>query len=349
MLYIFISFSICASQIPMNTLHKVSTSSSSSTFSGQLPIDSSYYKAICTCSTDLTPTSLNCHPTKIKLSEDIPGPPQLYSDLSSLLSSHNFSYIKSWGQPLKCLDGRDNQVGISVPGGDIGEFALALLVYQDISGAQLDYELVKSILVEWLQVMDAEYFYMCTDESAIKHIGKQIGADFNIGKPRRELVEELLKVVSNVGNIGDSHLRLMIEYPQMYSIKPEVVKHLITAFYEILWNNEKGLEKLLKVEVLEGEHTEVAYLEIRDSEECVYEGISPLLPKKIKLFINYIDAVSPRRKQLAEFFAVKIAKNHNGITSEKIYKRMNHHGLLFLDITGSFIAKKLPFYTAVFL
>lgn len=349
MIYTLIIFSLCDSQVPLNSLHRVSTSPSSTTISGQLPIDSSDYKAICTCSTDPIPTSISCHPTKIKLSEDRPGPPQLYNELSSLLGSHNFSYIKSWGQPLKCLDGRDSQVGISTPGGDIGEFALALLVYQDVSGALLDYNLVKMYLVEWLQAMDSEYFYMCTDESAVKHMAKQVGIDLNIEKPRNEVINDLLKVVSNTGNIGDSHLRLMIEYPQMYSIRPEVVKYLITAFFEVLWNKEKGLEKLLKVEVLEGDHTEVAYLEVRDSDECVYEGMSPLLPKKIKLFVNYVDAVKPRRKQLAEFFAVKIGKNLNGITAEKIYKRMNHHGLLFLDITGSFIAKKLPFYSAIFL
>ena len=109
------------------------------------------------------------------------------------------------------------------------------------------------------------------------------------------------------------------------------------------------MHTLVNLDILVGNHEEIGYIEIKTSEECLFDGISPLLPKSLPLFVNNIDSVSVRRKELSEFFAVKIAKNRDGITAEKLYKRMNHHGLLFLDTTGSYIAKHLPFYTALFL
>ena len=337
-------------QIPLNSFHRVSTTlDPSNKLQGSIPIDSDSYKASCSCSDEILPASTKCSPTKIKLTEDRAGPAALYESISSLLSQHNFTYIKSWGQALRCMDGRDKQAGISTPGGDLGEFALALIVFQDLSGIPLDDLIVKTYLIEWLEVMDSEYFYFCTDEEAVSHLKKQVGAEFSYDRPRADMIEELIGLISNSRNVGDSHLRLMLDYPQMYSIRPVVIKSLVKAIHEIYWKKEKGLDKLIQIDVLTGDHQEIGYLELRNSEECIYEGISPLIPKKFNLFINYIDSVAPRRKQLAEFFAVKIAKNHNGITSEKIFKRMNHHGLLFLDITGSLLAKNLPFYTALFI
>ena len=75
---------------------------------------------------------------------------------------------------------------------------------------------------------------MCTDDEAVLHLGKQIGADMNIQNPRKDLIKELLNIVFLPRNVGDSHLRLMLEYPQLYSIRPEVVKYVITAVYAIL-------------------------------------------------------------------------------------------------------------------
>jgi hypothetical protein len=245
------------------------------------------------------------------------------------------------------MDGRDKTSGISTPGGDLGEFILALIVYQDMVGCSLDDQTTKSYFLEWLQVMDSEFFYVCTDEEAVSHLRKQVG-EFSFEKPRFEMIDDLLHIVANSRNVGDSHLRFMLEYPQMYSIRPSVVQSAIRAVFDVFWKKEKGLDRLIQVDVLTGEHKEKAYLEVRVSEDCQYEGASPILPKPLDLFINFIDAVSPRRKQLAEFFAVKIGKNQNGLTSEKLFKRMNHHGLLFLDITGSLLVKDLPFYTALF-
>ena len=350
MIILFFSLWLAFAQISLNTLHRVEVSSlGQSKLEGKIPIDSSNYQAVCDCGTKEVQPTISCHPTKVKLSEDRSGNGVNYREISSLLGSYNFTYIKGENQAFRCLDGRDSILGISTPGGDAGEFVLALLVYEDISGIILDGETVRIYLEEWLKAMQAPRFYMCTDDDSVLHMGKQIGAQLDIISPRQDFLKDLLKIVALPRNVGDSHFKLMLEYPQLYSIRAEVVRHFITAFYSLLWDTTSHLHKLLEIDVLSGEHHEMGYVEIRNSDECIYEGISPLFPKSISMYLNYIDAVSVRRRQLAEFFAVKIARNRDGITTDKLYKRINHHGLLFLDTTGSYIAKHLPFYTALFL
>lgn len=341
---------ITKAELPLSTLHRIeSISLGSHKLTGSVPIDNVSYQTICDCNIKEIQPTIECKPSKIKLSEDRPGNGITYKEISGLLSEYNFTYLKAHNQPFRCVDGRDPELGISTPGGDAGEFVLALIVFEDISGILLDFETVKNYLEEWIKVMQAPKFYMCSDDNSVIHLGKQIGAELNILNPRKEFVKQLLGLVGLPRNVGDSHLRLMLEYPQLYSIRPEVVKHFLTAIYSILWDNTNYLSKLVQVDVLSGDHQEIGYVEIRNSEECLYEGVSPLFPRAKSLYLNYVDAVNVRRRKLAEFFAVKIARNRDGITTDKLYKRMNHHGLLFLDTTGSYIAKQLPFYTALFL
>jgi len=58
-----------------------------------------------------------------------------------------------------------------------------------------------------------------------------------------------------------------------------------------------------------------------------------------------LDAASIKRVQYAKFFTEYIDKQKNGITPEMFHNRMDHHALAFLEVTGSFLAKNLPFYT----
>ena len=108
------------------------------------------------------------------------------------------------------------------------------------------------------------------------------------------------------------------------------------------------------LDILQGPHTETAFLEVKVNDECIMEQVAPLVAPKennedtMSLFVNHIDAVGIRRSQIANFFTEKIDKNTNFVDSKKMNNRLNHHGLLFLDITGSYIAKNLPFFTASF-
>ena len=58
--------------------------------------------------------------------------------------------------------------------------------------------------------MSADKFYMCTDDLAVAHLERTLGAEFDIRGPRQDLKESLLSVITRAENIGDSHLKLMV-------------------------------------------------------------------------------------------------------------------------------------------
>ncbi|CAG9327741.1 unnamed protein product [Blepharisma stoltei] len=326
-------------------------------FESNLQVYDENYKIACDCS-DVAVKKIEgvkCHPSKIKLSQDKEGEGASYETVSEKLSSKNFTYVKSSKNSFGCLDGRINREILGTPGGDAGEFILALLVFEDITEKSLDQDDVDRYLEDWLSLMDSEHFYMCTDDYSISHIERELSVEgLDIMNPRKTLIDDLLDVISDPNNIGDSHIKLMLEYPELYSIRPNVIQLFIKAFYKILWDEANILRNYLFLDVLSGSHNEVGFLEIRTNQECLSDEVAPLITPKepgkhgLSLFVNHLDAVNIKRRRLAEFFAEKIAKNKDGITIEKMHSRMNHHGLFFLDITGSYIAKELPFYTAFF-
>ena len=65
------------------------------------------------------------------------------------------------------------------------------------------------------------------------------------------------------------------------------------------------------------------------------------------VFINHLDASSIRKEQLALFFSNKINHHQDSVEKRVMQSRLNHHGYISLEITGSYIARGLPFYTII--
>ncbi len=102
------------------------------------------------------------------------------------------------------------------------------------------------------------------------------------------------------------------------------------------------------MDILSGDHNESAFLEVRSEHACQEKQLAPLIPTKdkiISVFVNHLDAVSIRRAKLAEFFSDNVNHHMDGVDPVKMHNRLNHHGFVALEITGSYVAKKLPFYT----
>ena len=240
----------------------------------------------------------------------------------------------------------------------------------------LSYTAIKEDLNLYLSSMTHPYFTMCTDDSAMNHLELDSGVQINIEilrKPPEANKEELLRYLISPENVGCTHLKKILKNPEYYSIRKELIQSLITAFYEILWdkdsstiqtdehrknniaesNTNSNLQKKLKLEGLVGARQETAFIEVRMNEACGKAGIAPLIAgrsqdRKLSVFVNHIEAVGVRRKQLAKFFAEQVNRHQEPIEWETLYNRMNKHGLAFLEVTGSYVAKNLPFFTLNF-
>jgi hypothetical protein len=86
--------------------------------------------------------------------------------------------VKIQEQSFKSIDGRINGEYLATPGGDAGEFILALQVYYELSYARhkgnfsLSQNEVTRILKEYLKYMKAPKFYMAHDDKSVAHLSK---------------------------------------------------------------------------------------------------------------------------------------------------------------------------------
>jgi len=77
------------------------------------------------------------------------------------------------------------------------------------------------------------------------------------------LLPDLFKSILKPENIGDLHLKMMMKYPQQFSIRKEIVDMFLTSFYKLLWNKQNSLSSKLELEILTGDHKEVGFIEVR--------------------------------------------------------------------------------------
>lgn len=85
----------------------------------------------------------------------------------------------------------------------------------------------------------------------------------NINNPRAQLIPELFNLITKPENIGDLHLKMLLKYPEQFSIRRDIVTLFLKSFYKTLWNKEDGLSQKLELEVLTGDHKESAFVEVR--------------------------------------------------------------------------------------
>ena len=329
---------------------------------GKMTINGQTYTAICDCNpvtpfSTPTTTSSSCDPSKLSIHEERKSPvtPPLYtkSKLSNLIGQiEDLSYVHIPYTSFKCLDGRHNKPTLSTPGGDAGEFINALSVYEDLlinNSTKLTQGQVDIFLSEYLKQMKPNTFHMCTDDEAVSHLEKELHIEgFNIFHPRIQSIPQLYDLIIKPENVGDLHLKMMLKYPEQFAVRKEIVEMFIRSYYKILWDKRNDLHMKLDLDVLVGEHNEVAFVEVRSEKGCQEEGLAPLMRSMNEdgsVFVNYLDAVSVVRKDIAKFFGDKMNHGLDSVDKDVMFKRMEHHGYVMLEITGGLIARDLPFYT----
>lgn len=329
---------------------------------GKMIINGESYTAICSCNekeeelNNKEDKSEKCDPSKLTIQNELKGKGASLNSIRNLIGdASSLTYVPIEKSSFKCLDGRYNKPVLSTTGGDAGEFILALNIFEDLLNENnnnntilLNQEDVDFILYKFINQSNSQPFYMCTDDNAINHIEKELQIEgLNIINPRENIKNDLFNLITESENIGDLHIRLMLKYPEKYGIRKDLIIMFLNGFCELYWNN-KNIKDKMELDILTGDHNENAFIEVRSENECQKEKIAPLIPtqdKFISVFVHHLDAVSIKRKVIAEFFKDKSNTNFNGIDPDIMHKRLDHHGYAILDITGGFIAKGLPFDT----
>jgi len=322
---------------------------------GVIDVGGQKYRATCNCNgqgTAFENKGPYCQPAAVKIRQDHPGSGLSPSEIRETYAQPlDISFGRISEIPFSCLDDRIMSSSLSTPGGDLGEFLLGLSVLESVSpdNKKLDQDTVNDLLVRYLGTIPANRkFYHCTDDAAVSHMEKQLAVEgLDLTAPAEQMRKNVLSILSDPSNVGDSHIRLMLKNPKWYFVGDHLTPMVLKAFYSVMWDKSNPFREKLKLDVLVGSPNPKAFIEVTTSTECEQAGMAPLLKPKIgdtSAVISQMTAVGARRRELAAF----LASQKGAPSADVILKTMNRHGWTWLDTTGSRIAKDLAFYRLSF-
>jgi len=153
---------------------------------GKFNFNGNAYTALCEChplsnrKLDRI-TSPSCDPSKLRIISELEGVGAKYEDISKLIGNiEDLSYVSIEESSFKCLDGRYSKPILGTPGGDAGEFLMALSVYEDLVITTLTQEMVDNFFASYLSFMKQDKFYMCTDDTAVNHLETELSVLYYI-------------------------------------------------------------------------------------------------------------------------------------------------------------------------
>jgi hypothetical protein len=263
-----------------------------------------------------------------------------------------------------CVDGRDETGVIGTPGGDAGEFLLALSVLETLTQRELDEAQLTELLVRRVDTFGR--FYMHTDSIAAARLNDALRADEQFAElvasfqderawlkfyshPPRHLRDALLEHLICPDHIGCGHLRLMMLHGQDYGIRRSLIELFLRKFMELRWSGMIDLE----IVPLPGKHEEAAVINVLLEAGVQPFGSIPLISPSCQgaqMFIHHPQVSDLLRGQLCQFLCMQddiVTPPPEG--HESFSQRLDERARKQLNMTLGHLASGLPIYHVTFL
>jgi len=254
-----------------------------------------------------------------------------------------------------CADGRTVETGLGTWGGDIAEFITAINVYEQMTSIRLSLADVTNILRSYLTATGRSRFTTCMTAQVVRQmVGSQLTSGSSnddmeaaMRNPLEERQAAMWMKITDPNFIGNDHVKLMLERPDDYSVRKELVQHVIHSFFDILWNQYDPLSEKLRVQILSGDHSEAAIVSVTVPDFCVKQAglvplISPTSPSSSVVILNP-DAVQVLRGELSLFFSrmtVPVVKE------DEMMKRLSILNAGQAALTSQALFDRVPVYSA---
>lgn len=328
----------------------------------QMEVNNIMYDAVCDWGREVTNqirtlSEVKCTPTKIRIRQDKQGRQANGEGDIDLNNINDFlgrpsdtSFVDPHYANFRCLDGRYGQNSLFTMGGDIGEFFLGLVVYEELIAVELTPSQIKRILTSYMDQMEMDNLHWCTDDQAIAHIESMLGeTGIDIQNPRPDIQDSIIQIISQPYNIGDTHFKAMLNEADTLNIRKQLIEDFIRVFYRMLWDKDSEYSRGLELVQLVNSHQELAFLDIRNQKDWN----APLIHSEnrdlgFSLYIYHHEAANARRAQLAYFFTNQLQHMNINYDPQVLEHRIDNHALSFLEVTGRNIARNLPFYTILY-
>ena len=263
-----------------------------------------------------------------------------------------------------CVDGRDDHGVIGTPGGDAGEFMLALTSIERSTGKRFPSECMEEVLRAYLDTFG--HFYIHSDTQAGNNLIKSMRADPRLlphlppptstpqdwrifmTSPPPPLWDAMAEHMVIPGNLGCGHLRLMLQHPERYMVRRELLEAFIRCYLRMRWGGVHELEFV----TLGGGHQEGAVVNIRLAHGVWSFTRVPLISPacgSTQMFVNHPQVADFNREQVARFFTThpdfsSVDEAHFGV----LFKDMRRVAGAQLSATLGVLAAGLPIFDVVF-
>lgn len=338
---------------------------------GAMDIGGKKFTATCDCRPPerapvASGTAVLCNPAKISIMSDhgTVGPtPEVVRKLYG--QPRDIAMVEVPGRMLACMDDRVTEPNLMTPGGDLGEFLLAVhilstLVPPDQPPRRFSDDDVLGLLGRYVQrTPPSRPFYHCNDDLSVARMEKDIGiVGLDLTAPPVTQRPTLRERLTRLENHGDVHLRAILSHPERYHVPSTLPGAVISAFYRSLWDDASPIKPRLLLDLLPGARNPQVFLEIDEGEACTLAQKSPLVrpnvvrdTQAVSALVVHTAAASHRRRELAEFIQTELG-GAGGLntTADDIYHRLEKYGLQWLEATVALsVSPDVRFYRLMFL
>ncbi|MCB9690271.1 MAG: hypothetical protein H6736_00505 [Alphaproteobacteria bacterium] len=262
-----------------------------------------------------------------------------------------------------CVDGRDDTAVIGTPGGDVGELVLALDGLEHVIERPLTEGEVAALIVRCADALGS--LYMHSDVTAANSLIMALRADDRLTEAIGDVYEPLewrkwvasppahvrdivLDHLLTHGNLGCGHLKLMMQHPERYAVRADLVKGVVRAWMHHRWSDAPQLQLV----VLPGGHEEgaVVLVEVEDDLHA-YTPIPLISPSCAgsQMFVHHPQVIAYLRKELAALLCeqgdvIPVEPGH----AAALAQHMERLGAQQMGVTLELLANGLPIFGVVF-
>ena len=257
-------------------------------------------------------------------------------------------FVPIAAQTFYCKDSRGDEANFGAPGGDFGEFLLALDCYSSISKAEIDAEI---IFGRWLDERCSKErpFYLHTDRPALMRLFQALGKGQEELKDPLDLNKELqAKFIQEFGRSskfqGCGHLRLILEdvEEKSYEIRRKLFESLSAAFFKKYFESDDRVQFKIYETIQDGRALAVIYGSSSLKEESI---LATQTVGEDQIFILNQHAVSNYRKQfLVPFFCSLNNKDKDLLREDEMYDKIEEKGWRNAMMSANTLAGGKPIY-----
>lgn len=242
--------------------------------------------------------------------------------------------------PESCVDGRAKQNVVGVPGGNAGEFLLALAAADKVSRSPFNPTLINMAMRRYINRFGM--FYMHTDE----HVLEQMNVtEKELRNPSESHRERLLSQLVRPENIGCGHIMLQLTQNEKYDVRPQLVQAFLQEFYRELWRGNHDVE----LDVLHGQHAEGAVLVVQTDTKPTNHSMIPTVRPNIygqQAFVYHPQMADYMREEAVEYCTEIF--NLPTKLKDAYESELRLIGASQLNATLESLAKGLPIIVATF-